>query len=445
VRNHAVDFGKPTNSSRSPSTPNPKIVKQTQDRRIQQQIQLATRETDYYADLFTRRGLNSQDFRATQMTELPVTTKETLHDRPHAFVRRGFHPTLCTMTTGTTDQGTTNLFTDRETQIFSSMSALSLLRQGLISSADIVQVSTSARALLGNQTFMDACRQVGALVYQTGVIEPEQTLALLAQKHKLSDRKKRVSVLYTYPSYLGKLLEKGLALGYGPQDFGLERIIVGGEVSSPGIQQRSEALFGPVTFSEGYGISEVWPFGGAYCEAGHLHFDPLRGLMEIIDPETAKPVQPGQAGTLVLTPFLPYRESSVLLRFDTGDMVRNLVNSCTCSLSQNPAASALLGKQRFCVHTEFGWFGPRDILQILEPNIAIPLPVRFSLFGTADGLRLEIAVREAKTTLHREITAQLQSAGIPVGILKLVTDPDYLEHPLPWRGDLHEGSFSTIK
>ena len=142
-----------------------------------------------------------------------------------------------------------------------------------------------------------------------------------------------------------------MALDYGPDDFGVEGIGVGGEVSTPGIRQRSEALFGPVRFREGYGISEIWPFGGSFCEAGHLHFDALKGVMKAIDLETGNAVEPGQVGALVLTPFLPYREATVILRYDTGDMVRTLTEPCTCSLRHSPAVRTLLGKQRFCVRT----------------------------------------------------------------------------------------------
>jgi phenylacetate-coenzyme A ligase PaaK-like adenylate-forming protein len=345
------------------------------------------------------------------------------------------------MTTGTTGRGTATLFTLRETQIFSLMSAMGLRRKGNISNADIVQVNTSARALLGNQTAMDALRHLDALVYQAGIIGPAQALALLTQKHHLPDRKEQVSVLFTYPSYLGKLLEVGLESSYGPQDFGLERIIVGGEVSSPGLRRRSEALFGRLPFDESYGISEAWPFRGSYCEEGHLHFDPLRGLMEVLDLESGLPAPPGEAGTLVLTPFLPFRESSIILRYDTGDMVRTLVDAPTCSLSNIPATGPLLGKRRSCIRTESGWFGPRDILEILEPNMAVPLPVRFGLWAESGSLGLEVAVREATLTLRQRIAEQLQSAGIPVTTLQLVNDPAQLERPLPWRGDLHESEF----
>jgi hypothetical protein len=75
---------------------------------------------------------------------------------------------------------------------------------------------------------MQACQRLGAPVYQTGLIEPAQSLALLAEKSPLKGKKSRPSLLLTYPSYLGKLVETGLKLGYGPAHFGLERIILGG-------------------------------------------------------------------------------------------------------------------------------------------------------------------------------------------------------------------------
>jgi hypothetical protein len=122
-------------------------------------------------------------------------------------------------------------------------------------------------------------------------------------------------------------------------------------------------------------------------------------------------------------------------------MVRTLVDAPTCSLSNIPATGPLLGKRRSCIRTESGWFGPRDILEILEPNMAVPLPVRFGLWAESGSLGLEVAVREATLTLRQRIAEQLQSAGIPVTTLQLVNDPAQLERPLPWRGDLHESEF----
>jgi phenylacetate-CoA ligase len=424
---------------RAARTPKAMPLLRGQERSLRRQVQLAVQDTDYYADLFAQHGVDPRAVTAANITDIPVTSKQAIRHCPEAFIRRGFQPTLRTMTTGTTGLGTTSFFTTRESQIFALTTALGLCRGGGISKADVVQISTSARALLGNQTTMDACRHVGALVYQTGIVDPAYSLAQLASENAL--RHKQASLLVTYPSYLGKLVETGLALGYGPQDFGLEKINIGGEVNSNGLRKRSEALFGPVNWWEGYGITEVWPFRGRYCEAGHLHFDRLRGLMEVVDPATGRAAQPGQAGSLVLTPFLPYREASILLRYDTGDMVRTLTEPCTCSLHYQPAVGPLLGKQRFCVCTRGGWFGPRDVLAILEPNPALRLPVRCGLWAENDGFGLEVLVSEPTSKLHEEIWRQFQSAGLPIEILRLVTTQAQLEWPLPWRGDLCEHTF----
>jgi phenylacetate-coenzyme A ligase PaaK-like adenylate-forming protein len=126
-----------------------------------------------------------------------------------------------------------------------------------MSAEDIVQISTSARAALGNRCFAGACARVGAQWYLAGLVEPEQALALLTEKHTVAGKKPRTSVLNVYPSYLGQLVECGLRLGYGPADFGLERIMVGGEAVTEGLKARYRELFGPVTFVEGYAMTET--------------------------------------------------------------------------------------------------------------------------------------------------------------------------------------------
>jgi phenylacetate-coenzyme A ligase PaaK-like adenylate-forming protein len=80
------------------------------------------------------------------------------------------------MTTGATGTPTGMLFTTHEMALFSVLGALTYLMQRQITAQDMVQVSTSSRARLGNNSFMGACQRVGALVYQTGVIEPSQAL-----------------------------------------------------------------------------------------------------------------------------------------------------------------------------------------------------------------------------------------------------------------------------
>jgi phenylacetate-coenzyme A ligase PaaK-like adenylate-forming protein len=345
------------------------------------------------------------------------------------------------MTTGTTGNPTGMLFTAHEMAVFSALTALTYLLQRQITAHDIVQVSTSSRALLGNNSFMGACQRVGALVYQTGIVEPCQALRLLSQNQALTGKNSRPSVLLTYPSYLGRLVEAGIQLGMTPADFGLARIILGGEMVSAGIKRRCQALFGPVIIQEGYGITETWPLGATQCEAGHLHFEPSHGLLEVLDPETGQAARPGEMGALVLTPFAPYRESVVLLRYDTQDLVRVLDGPCTCSLRHLPATSQLLGKRHLSVRTTTGWVTPRAVVEAIEALDEIPLPARCGFWSQDGGVAVEVATPQNTKCLQQQVEQSLLAHGVPVRSLRLVAHPAELKQPLPWRGDLHEQTF----
>jgi len=111
-----------------------------------------------------------------------------------------------------------------------------------------------------------------------------------------------VSVLATYPSYLGELVECGLEAGYGPADFGLLRILLGGEIATEGLKRRCRRLFGAVQLTETYGLTELVPFGATECADGHLHFQPTNGLLEIHDLES-----PGAAARRLLARSWPRR------------------------------------------------------------------------------------------------------------------------------------------
>jgi hypothetical protein len=285
---------------------------------------------------------------------------------------------------------------------------------------------------------------LGALVCPVGLVEPEHTLALLAHRQRLPGKKAQTSVLAIYPSYLGELVESGLRLGYRPADFGLERITAGGEIVTAGLKARCRELFGPVEFMEGYGMTEPWPFGGTVCSEGHLHFEIAHGLLEVLNPHTWAPAQPGEVGSLVLTPFPPFRQTTLLLRYDTQDMVRPITQPLTCSLRHLPATSNLLGKRRLSAQHGQGWTYPRQVMEALETVEAVPLPARFGFWAVPGGVAVEVVARRDTASTRRQIEQRLAVWGVPVQQLRLLTDRSQLRQPFPLRGDLREGTFDSL-
>jgi phenylacetate-CoA ligase len=412
-------------------------------RHFRTQAQRAARETAFYRKLFDDLGLDPARLGCEDILRIPITSKDALRNDPAAFVRQGSKPAFRTTTTGTTGRPTSVYFTAREIQVTSLLAAISFLQSGQIRPKDIFQISTSSRATLGNTCFSQACQRIGAIWYQTGLVDPSHALALLKEEHHLPGKKRRASFLNTYASYLGELVECGLNSGYRPADFGLERIAVGGEIVTEGLKRRCQKLFGPVEFIQSYAMTETWPFGATLCNEGHLHFEPSQGLLEVIDPDTSLPAHPGQTGNIVATPFAPYREASVVLRYDTEDVVQLMAEPVTCSLKHWPATTDLLGKRRLSVRTPVGWVFPRQVREAVEAVEEVPLPARLSSWAVPGGVAVEVLVRKMDATLHRKIGQSLEEQGLALRELDLVVSPDQLRNPQPLRSDLRESLFGS--
>jgi phenylacetate-CoA ligase len=410
--------------------------------RFRQLAVRALRQTDYYHALFTRLLVDPAHLNYEDIARLPTTPKEAVRDDPDAFVSHQARPFLWATTTGTTGTPTSICFSAQELRLYAALFALPTFFTHDLEASDLVQISTSARGTLGTVCLAGACAHVGAVASLAGVVEPALALAQLGERHHLASKKERISVLSTYPSYLGQLVEYGLAHGYRPSDFGLERISVGGEVVTEGLKKRAEQLFGPVRFIEGLGMTEIWPVGGRRCEAGHLHFTASLGLVEVQPLEGSRPVEAGDVGTLVVTPFAPYRDTTLLLRYETGDLVRLLPPGRACSLRHLPATSNLLGKRHLAVRHDQGWTFPRQVQEALEALDALPLPARCGFWMVPGGVAVEVQCRAKTPALEQQITESLCAWGVPVQSLHLLEPGQPLRQPLPLRCDLREQQFA---
>ena len=442
VRDTRQEFGT-VGSDAAALVHGPELDEETQRemqlRRFRKQATLAARDTPAYEMLFERLGLDPSRLGYHDLRRIPPTRKQAVRTSPDAFVRRGSAVCLGTTTTGTTGSPTSISFSASEIRTYAALSAISFLAAGDIDASDVVQICTSSRATLGNTCFAGACARIGALVSPTGLVEPARALALLRARRDIPGQKARVSVLSTYPSYLGELVEEGLRSGYRQSDFALERVIIGGELLSEGLRARTERLFGPVRFVESYGMTETWPMCGQRCEQGHLHFEPSQGLVELVDPIGGTPAHYGQIGTILATPFRPYRDTTILLRYDTEDLARPIAGPLDCSLRALPATTNLLGKLQHAVQHDQGWTVPRDLLEVLEGLDEVPLPARYGVRAVSGGIALEVVTRSPERTLRSRIQNQLEERGVPVQEITLLDRVDELRYSLPLRCDLREG------
>lgn len=416
--------------------------REVQVRRFRKQAIRAARETDYYRAVVEQAGIDLATLRYEDLARFPVTPKEHLRDNPDAFIPRTAKPALRATTTGTTGWPTSVHFSVREFNTIVALAAMSFMNQNLIEPEDIVQVNINSRALIGVSTVTGACARIGAAAYVAGAVSIPHTLKLLTERRSLPGKRPRVSIMTTYPSYLGELVEYGLSQGYGPSDFGLRRIWAGGEVVTEGLKTRTRQLFGDVDMRENYGMTELVPFGGTLCSHGHLHYEPSGGLLEVESLEHPGPAAPGEPGTVVATPLAPYRETTLLLRYNTEDVVRPLAGPLTCPMRALPATTNLLGKQRLSVRHDGGWTLVRDVIEALESVAAIALPARYGFQPVPGGVAVEVVARSQDASVRRQVEAALVERGVPLRRLDLRADRSELQQPLPLRCDLKETSFA---
>ncbi|MBQ7585990.1 MAG: phenylacetate--CoA ligase family protein, partial [Desulfovibrionaceae bacterium] len=72
-----------------------------------------------------------------------------------------------------------------------------------------------------------------------------------------------------------------------------------------------------------------------------LHYWADLFIIEILDPKTLKPVEPGQVGEMVVTSLC--KEAVPLIRYRTHDLSRLIPNKCPCGLNM-PRHDTILGR-----------------------------------------------------------------------------------------------------
>jgi phenylacetate-CoA ligase len=136
----------------------------------------------------------------------------------------------------------------------------------------------------------------------------------------------RVNGFIGTPSFLMTLAERAEAMGLNlKKDLNLEVGFCSAEMLPEGLRQRLEEKFGMIV-RQGYGTVFTGCLGYECYHKNGLHL-PQNILVEIVDPHTGKPVEPGAIGEVVATNFNPLFP---MIRFGTGDLSLLITEACPC-------------------------------------------------------------------------------------------------------------------
>ena len=394
----------------------PEIQEDLTKRRLRHTVKHALAEVPYY------RRLGVDDFAA-----VPPTPKQALRGMPAAFVSDRARPAVLAHTTGTTGSPTLVWFSAYEVELMSSMAALALMLTGGLREEHLWANAISSRSI-AQIVAERAVPMTGAGFVHLGMIEPRVTLDRLATPLHVPGKRPLISHLNVTASYLAALVQEAERGGWSPRDFGLAEVWSGGEVLTDALRLRAEEALGAKVF-DGYSMTEIAPVTGQVCADGHLHLPADQGLVEVLDPVTMEPAGPDAPGVLVITPFSAFRDTTLLLRYVTGDLVRTLAGPPTCAMAAIPATSRIQGRMAA------GELTTRDVLDLLQAEPALPLPTRYAV---EDGVLHVVSGKDDPALLGR---LEDRAAGLPLKGVALVETPDDLPAPCQVRADLIEHSF----
>jgi phenylacetate-CoA ligase len=392
-------------------------------------------QSPFYARHFGSAQVDPAKLDVAGLRAIPVTVKADLIEQPRDFRCTDVPAYLATRTTGTTGRPAEVWLSRYEMELWPALGALASVLRGELRSGDVMQVSLSSRSTVAVHMAANACRLAGAGCRPLGIVPPEAALDSLAEGG--------ATILLTNPSYLAELVTASRRAGLGAADFQLRRVVAGGEVLSASLARAAARTFGVPLVEDPYSMTEIVPIGARPCSQGHMHHDTNLGLTELVDLDTGEPAAPGALGTLVITPYFPFRDCTPVFRYDTRDVARCLPDTpLRCELASVPATSLILGKADHLLRIPGREVvTSRQFIEAVESLPAEPWPARYRAAACDGRIRLTLPASAIAGCGKAEAVRHFAAAGLDVD-LDFVGDDQAvsLRHT---RSDMRETTFAS--
>jgi phenylacetate-CoA ligase len=391
-----------------------KAMRRIQDAKFLAQVRHAYKNSRFYRKKFDEAGLRLKNIRSLDdIRELPFTTKDELK------ADQAEHPPWGTIlavpiekclrvhsTSATTGRPVMYLDTLEDWEGFYRSYARGLFGMG-IRSSDMVMCAFSYGPWIGFWSGFFAAQEIGCLMFPAGGFSTEQRIdALLTYP---------ITVLGSTPSYALYMAEQARKRGIDLARQTKIRITWHtGEpgASIPATKKNLQEAFGAKCYDLP-GLTEIAAWGFSCTEhSGIVHVHEDYCFPEVLDLETAKPVDPGAQGELIFTSL--YRKAMPLLRYRTRDVVKVADRACPCGRKLFSVEGGVLGRLDDMKKIRGVIIYPARIEEIVRQHDGVDeYQVIFRRVGGLDEILVRIdpvpsMPEERRETFRNEIAERLQ-------------------------------------
>ena len=207
-----------------------------------------------------------------------------------------------------------------------------VLRGAGVGPADRVFFPFSFGLFIGFWAGFEGARALGALAIPGGGLDSPTRLAWMEALG--------ATVLVCTPSYALHLAEVARERGIDLSKLPVRITVHAGEPGAgiPAVRARIEDGWGARAFDHG-GMTEMGAYGYECTQQAGLHVNESEFIVEVIDPATAAPARDGE---LVMTNL--GRVGSPVVRYRTGDHVRQAEAPCPCGRTFSRLEGGILGR-----------------------------------------------------------------------------------------------------
>jgi phenylacetate-CoA ligase len=277
----------------------------------------------FYHDRMKEQKVHPDDIRdISDVRKLPFMFKRDLRDNypDRIFTASQEELVRYHVSSGTTGKPTVVGYTQNDLDTWTTSLARGLTSIGL-GRGDVIQVSYGYGLFTGGLGLHYGAERIGATVLPTSVGNTERQIELMQDL--------KATAIACTPSYLlhmGEVAEKmGVSI---KNDTCLKTGILGAEPWTESMRTRIEDWLGIKAFDI-YGTSELsGPMFTECSEQQGFHIWSDMALVEIIDPKTEEPLEPGEKGEVTIT--MLQKEALPMIRYRIGDISSMEEEVCSC-------------------------------------------------------------------------------------------------------------------
>ena len=290
----------------------------------------------FYHDRMKEQNVHPDDIRElADVKKLPFMFKRDLRDNypDRIFTATQEELVRYHVSSGTTGKPTVVGYTQKDLDLWTTSLARGLTSIGL-GRGDVIQVSYGYGLFTGGLGMHYGAERIGATVLPTSVGNTERQIELMQDLGATA-----IACTPSYLLHMGEVAEKmGVSIR---KDTRLRTGILGAEPWTEKMRVRIEDWLGIKAYDI-YGTSELsGPMFTECSEQNGFHVWSDLALVEIIDPKTEEPLEPGESGEVTITVL--QKEALPMIRYRIGDIAVMDDGICACGRT-NPRIHRIQGR-----------------------------------------------------------------------------------------------------